>query len=125
MNDVILLAQGNQINPIPRQQWEQHLAVAPQHIRARLDFMTAAHHQVRYFVVQEIIRRGQPIPPPLIAQALGLPLARVATILDELEENLFFLARNDAGDVAWAYPVTADTTPHRLTFSSGEQLYAA
>ncbi len=125
MNDVILLAQGKQISQIPRLQWEQHLAVAPQHIGNRLNFMTAAHHQVRYFVVQEIVRQGRPVSPALISQALDLPSKQVATILDELEKHLFFLSRNEAGDVAWAYPVTADKTPHRLTFSSGEQLYAA
>ena len=36
-----------------------------------------------------------------------------------------FLFRNPAGDVTWAYPVTVDQTPHQVTFSSGEKLYAA
>jgi hypothetical protein len=25
----------------------------------------------------------------------------------------------------WAYPVTVDPTPHHMSFSSGERLYAA
>jgi hypothetical protein len=36
-----------------------------------------------------------------------------------------FLFRNEQGSVTWAYPVTVDQTPHRVTFSSGEQVYAA
>lgn len=31
----------------------------------------------------------------------------------------------EAGAVVWAYHMTAAVTPHRLTFSSGERLYAA
>jgi hypothetical protein len=56
---------------------------------------------------------------------LKLGLDQVDTILDELEQKLFFLVRNAQGAVSWAYPVTVETTPHRLTFKSGEQLYAA
>ena len=36
-----------------------------------------------------------------------------------------FLFRNPLGEVTWAYPVTVDTTPHPITFSSGEKLYGA
>jgi hypothetical protein len=61
----------------------------------------------------------------VIADALQLPLARVHTILDELEQQLFFLVRNAQGAVSWAFPVTVDATPHRLTFSTGEQVFAA
>ena len=54
-----------------------------------------------------------------------MPLIRVNTILDELEQNLVFLVRNEQGAVSWAFPVTVEPTPHRLTFSTGEQIYAA
>jgi hypothetical protein len=36
-----------------------------------------------------------------------------------------FICRNDEGMAVWAYPVTVEKTPHRLTFSTGEQIYAA
>jgi hypothetical protein len=32
---------------------------------------------------------------------------------------------NDQGEVSWAFPVTVETTPHKMGFSSGERLYAA
>jgi hypothetical protein len=111
--------------PIPRAEWEKHLAAAPEHTETRLRFMTEAHHRVRYFVVRELPRLGAPIPPERIAQDLQLPPAQVGAILDDLERNLFFLVRNALGAVSWAFPVTIDETPHRLVFSTSERLYAA
>ncbi len=90
-----------------------------------LDFMTEAHHRVRNFVVAELPRAGKALPPAAIAAQLDLPQEQVARILDDLEKHLVFLFRNPAGEVAWAYPVTVDPTPHRVTFSSGEKIYAA
>ncbi len=87
--------------------------------------MSADHHRVRNFVVQELPNAGQPLTAELIAQRLNLPLARMQVILDDLERRLTFLFRNDKGGVEWAYPVTAAKTPHRFTLTSGEALYAA
>ena len=87
--------------------------------------MTDAHHRVRYFVVRELVNRAKPIEPALISEALGLPLQHVQVILEELERKLFFLVRDEQGAVAWAYPVTVEPTPHRLTFNTGERLYGA
>jgi len=87
--------------------------------------MTKAHHQIRFFVVRELPRIGKPIPAELISDELNIPLSRTIEILDDLEKNLFFLVRNEQGEIAWAFPVTADKTPHQLTFSTGESLNAA
>jgi hypothetical protein len=125
MSETILLGRGRGMLGIPRETWEQHLAQAPQHSQARLSFMSEVHHRVRYFVVRELPRQGKPIAPQAIARALQLPRGRVETLLDELERKLFFLVRNAQGAVAWAYPVTVEPTPHRLTFSTGERVFAA
>ena len=125
MEETILLGRGRQIETIPQTMWKQHLAQIPQHAPKRLSFMTEAHHRVRNFVVVELAKRAGPLEPQLIAERLKLPPDRVKAILDELEKQLTFLVRNDQGAVAWAYPVTVEATPHRLQFSSGEQLYAA
>ncbi|GIK41143.1 MAG: hypothetical protein BroJett011_49760 [Chloroflexota bacterium] len=125
MNETILLGRGHQMIPVPSRTWQEHLAQAPQYFQTRLGFMTEAHHRVRYFVVRELPALGEPIRPEFIAQKLGLPLTQVEVILDELERHLVFLVRNAQGAVAWAYPVTVDPTPHHLTFSTGEQVYAA
>ena len=87
--------------------------------------MSEEHHRVRYFVVRELPHSGKAIAPEEISAALHLPRAQVEDILEELERKLFFLVRNERGAVAWAYPVTVELTPHHLSFSSGERLYAA
>jgi hypothetical protein len=125
MSGTILMGRGRQIIKIPRKEWGRHLSTVPQHSETRLGFMSEEHHLVRYFVVIELPRTGEPIQPEFISQKLELSLTRTNAILDELEKNLFFLVRNEQGAVSWAYPVTVDHTPHHLTFSTGEQLYAA
>lgn len=125
MSETVLLGRGRQIAEIPRGMWEEHLVQVPEHTKTRLSFMSGDHHLVRNFVVSELPHIGVPIQPEVITQALQLSSARVNTILDELEKNLFFLARDDQGSVSWAYPVTAELTSHRLSFSTGERLYGA
>ena len=88
--------------------------------------MTPEHHLVRNFAVCELPRHdGEPLAPDEVARALGLTLPRVVAILEELERNLVFLVRNEAGSVSWAFPVTTDRTSHPLRFSTGETVYAA
>ena len=125
MNKKVLLGRDRQFVEIPQAVWEQHVAQIPLHSQDRLNFMTEAHHQIRYFVVRELVNRQKPIEPELISEKLNMPLKQVKVILEELERKLFFLVRNEQDAVAWAYPVTVETTPHRLIFSSGERLYGA
>ena len=125
MEEKILLGRDRQIVEIPRALWEQHLAQIPLHSQGRLNFMTDAHHRIRYFVVKELVDRQKPIEPEFIVEKLKMPLKQVKLILEELERKLFFLVRNEQGAIAWAYPVTVEATPHRLIFSSGECLYGA
>ena len=125
MSKKVLIGRGNQMIAVPQSHWEQNLQAIPEHGRERLAFMTPDHHRVRYFVVRELVARGRAIGPEYIAARLKLAVEFVVEILTELERNLFFLVRDDQGAVAWAYPVTAEKTPHHLTFDSGEQLYAA
>ena len=125
MTDTVLAGSGRHILSMPRRRWEQHLAVVPQHQETRLAFMSPEHHRVRYFVVEELVRAGVPLTPDVISQGVGLPVERVNAILGELEQHLVFLVRNGLGAVSWAFPVTVDPTPHRLSFGTGEQIYAA
>jgi hypothetical protein len=125
MEDMILLGRDQKMLEVSQATWEQHLAQIPQHSQSRLSFMTDTHHQIRYFVVKELVNRQKPIGPELISEKLNLPLELVKSTLEELERKLFFLARNTQGEVTWAYPVTVDITPHKIDFSSGERLYGA
>ena len=91
-----------------------------------LDFMTPQHHAVRNFVVRELPRNhGRPLSPARIGQSLGLDPRRAVSLLEDLERHLFFLVRDARGDVSWAFPVTSDPTPHRLLFSTGENIFGA
>jgi len=125
VDDKILLGQGQKIIEFPQATWKSHLTQIPQHSQSRLSFMTDAHHQIRYFVVKEMANTQRPIEPEFISEKLNMPIERVKSILDELERKLFFLVRNEQGAVAWAYPMTVETTPHKLSFASGERLYGA
>ena len=91
-----------------------------------LAFLTPAHRLIRNFVVRELPRNhGMPLTPPHIAKSLSLDPQQVTGLLDDLEQHLFFLVRNAHGAVSWAFPVTTDHTPHRLTFSTGERIFGA
>jgi hypothetical protein len=125
MEETILLGRGQEIIAIPQAMWKEHLTQIPEHSQSRLRFMTDAHQRVRYFVVKELATRQKPITPEFISERLEMPLAQLKGILEELEQKLFFLVRDEQGAVAWAYPVTVETTPHKLLFSSGERLYGA
>jgi hypothetical protein len=125
MREIVLLGRGNRMVSTPKSVLDKHLAQAPEHGKERLRFMTAGHHAVRYYVVQELARSGKPLRPETIGDNLGTPLDKVISILDDLEKHLVFLVRNEEGAVSWAFPVTVERTPHKVSFSSGEQLYAA
>ena len=87
--------------------------------------VSAQHRAVHHFVVRELPRLGMPMPPQHIADGLDLPLPTVTGILADLEARKGFLIRNEDGEVVWAFPATAEPTPHRIRFKSGETLYAA
>jgi hypothetical protein len=125
MEEFILIGRDQEILKIPQATWKQHLAHIPEHSQTRLAFMTSAHHQIRYFVVKEMVTSQKPIKPETISEGLKMPLEMVKQILEELERNLFFLVRNDQGAVIWAFPVTVESTPHKIVFNSGERLYGA
>ena len=125
MSSRVLVTVGRRIIPIPRLLWEWQVRRRAHRARARLRFMSERHHLVRDFAVRELPSIGEPLAPEVIANRLRLPVARVQSILDDLEKNMTFVCRNPQGAVAWAYPVTVEPTPHQVTFSTGEQLYSA
>lgn len=90
-----------------------------------IGFMREDHRRVHHFVVSQLPEAGKPLAPGVIAMNTGLTREQVVSILDDLEKHMTFLFRNRQGDVTWAYPMTVEKTPHHLTFSSGEQVYAA
>jgi hypothetical protein len=126
MKDTILIGRREKIHEISAENLRKHLAGAQQHMQARLSFMTDDHHRVRNFAVRELPRnQGSALSAKEISRRLDMPLDRIVAILEELQMNLFFLVLNEMGEVSWAFPVTSDWTPHRLSFSNGEKVFAA
>ena len=125
MEDKILLGRYQKRVEMPQATWKQHLGQIPQHSQSRLSFMTSAHHQIRNFVVKAMVNTQKPIEAEFISEKMNMPLELVMPILEELERKLFFIVRNDRGAVAWAYPVTVESTPHKMDFSRGECLFGA
>jgi hypothetical protein len=110
---------------LPPQIGERRVVKLADRARSEVGTVSEEHRIVHHFVVRELPRTGGPLPPQVVAENLRLPLDRVIQILDDWEAKKAILFRNDQGAVVWAYPVTAAETRHRLTFKSGERLYAA
>ncbi len=126
MKDRALLGTGRRMIPIPGFLWKRRVSgKAKRQARKSLAFMTDEHHMVRDYVVRHLLGAEEPIAPEQISEATGLARGRVISILEELEKRLVILFRNDRGSVLWAYPVTADTTPHIVSLNSGERGCAA
>lgn len=83
------------------------------------------HRRVHHYVVKTIPKTGQPVSPQVIANALDMPVDEVNKILDYLERRLVYLFRKGGEAVVWAYPVTAEPTPHQVRFDTGERVFAA
>ncbi len=126
MKETILIGRQAHIIEADAAQFREQVAHSHHQPSTRLNFMTPEHHNIRNFAVTELPRNnGKPLSPHTISARLSLPLAQVIAILEDLQRHLFFLVLNPAGEVAWAYPITSEPTPHHLCFSSGERTYAA
>jgi len=110
---------------IPPFLWQKQIAKGKKRSEKVFGSLSDEHRMIHHFVVRELPYIGKPLSPESIANRLELSADRVKDALDHLEKRMTFLYRNKNGEVVWAYPVTVDKTPHRITFSTGEQLYAA
>ena len=130
MEDTVLIGEGPDFRRISTEAWKKALEKAPQRIARRLEFMGEDHHLVRNFAVRRLPSAApEGLTPETIARELNLSIDRCESILDDLERNLFFLVRDPSGkgnpNVTWAFPVTVEPTPHRILFSTGENVYGA
>lgn len=121
----VLIASGRKLEKKPQSDWQAAVRRATGNMRQRLSFMTPEHHEVRNFVVRTLPVVQRPLAVEEIAVELKLPEPRVQEIVEELERHLFFLVRNSVGEVAWAFPVTADATSHELECSRGYLTFGA
>ena len=121
----VLLGFKHKMVPIPWFLFTKILRRGATKTKRILGGLDDEHRRVHHFVVKMLPSLARPMPPDFIAEGLNLNEARVIQILDELERRLIFLFRPGGRDIVWAYPITAEPTPHKLAFSSGERLWAA
>lgn len=124
MTSILRLRIRRAFLPIPRFLWQRQVLREARSTRRRLEFMTLDHHRVRNYCVTEL-RTAQPLEPARIAADLDLSVDQVNAICAELEREKTFVFRGDGENVSWAYPVTAEVTPHYVAYKSGEPIYAA
>ncbi len=123
MFERILLGVGQRMVPVP--EWLFRPMVRRDARRlARRPALKPDERRVQHFAVREIPRRREAIAPEVFATELGLPLDEVNRILDVLERRMTYLCRSGE-DVVWAYPVTAEETPHQVRIDGGAAFSAA
>ncbi len=125
MNNKLMMGLWKYMINVPPFLWEKQIAKGKKKYADHLTFMSEDHRLVHHFVVRELPLAGKPLSNEFIANALNIPIQRTISILDDLESHMTFIFRNAAGSVIWAYPVTVEKTPHRVTFQTVEQIYAA
>ena len=125
MRNKLMLGLWRYIIKVPPFLWQKQVAKGKRRYEKVHGSLTEEYRLVHHFVVRELPYASKPLSPELISDKVGLSPDRVTVALDYLEKRMTFLYRNKNGEVVWAYPVTVDKTPHRITFNTGEQLYAA
>jgi hypothetical protein len=123
--ETVLLGFKRHMLPIPQALFRRALKAGANKTHRVLGGLDDQQRRVHHFVVRDLPRLAEPMPPEHIAKFLRMDLDRVIEIVDELERRLIFLFRPGGRDVVWAYPVTVAETPHWVVFSTGERLNAA
>ena len=121
----VLLGFKRHMVRIPEAPFQWAMKAGASKVHRALGGLDDQQRRVHHFVVRDLPRLAEPMPPEHIAAALEMDLDRVIEIIDELERRLIFLFRAGGRDVVWAYPVTVAETPHWMAFSTGERLNAA
>jgi hypothetical protein len=120
----VLLGVGRHMVPVPEFLFRKGVQRDAGKLARRRE-LEPAERRVQHFAVREIPRRREPIFAEAFADELGLSLDEVGRILDELERRMTFLCRRGGEAVNWAYPVTADETPHQVRIDGGAAFSAA
>ncbi len=124
MFERILLGVGQRMVPVPEWLFRRMVRRDAKKL-AKRPTLEPDERRVQHFAVREIPRRREAIAPEVFAAELDLSPSQVDLILDELERRMTFLCRRGGEDVVWAYPVTAEDTPHQVRMDGGEAFSAA
>lgn len=93
MNKSLLSGVWRFLSRIPQPIWQQEVARSARAVEKWHAFMTEAHHRVQDFVVRELFRLSQSIPPEAITQRLQrgcyLTLAQSACLTPNVQGSIF------------------------------------
>lgn len=93
--------------------------------RKKANQFSPLKRRIQHWVVKQLPKTRTPVLLSDIAEQFGQSIKTIESIVNELEKDMTFLFRNQSKGINWAYPVTVEPTPHHVTFSSGEAVYAA
>lgn len=125
MKNKVMLGLWRFIINVPPNLIEKQMAKTMRRFESESRKFTAAHRTVHHCVVREMPSVDGPLSPEMVADKVNLPVEQVNALLNDLEKGMTYLVRDQRGHVVWAFPMTVEKTPHRLTFNTGEQAYAA
>jgi hypothetical protein len=125
MSNKLMLGLWRYVLHVPPFIWQKQIEKGKRRFEKEYGKMPEDFRNVHHLVVRELPRVGKPLPEGHIVEKLGLAIDRVRSALEYLEKRMTYLYRDKEGEVIWAYPVTVEKTPHRITFDTGEELYAA
>lgn len=123
--NTLLFRLGRYGTRLPASLWWRAVGRVGRRAARRLAGLSADHRRIRRLAVTEIIRTGHPVTPERLGADAGVDATRVPGLLDDLEREKVFLFRGDGSAVNWAYPVTAEETPHRIRLETGERFFAS
>lgn len=125
MEEHIFFGRGRDLMEISSKGWRHFINEAPERSKEFHPGITLEHLQIRDYAIETLALTGKALQPATIERAFNKSKKRVEKILDDLQRNLVFIARDDQGAVTWAHPVTVNPTPHRLHLSEGEAFFAS
>jgi hypothetical protein len=125
VDTAVRLGRGRRTLKVPAFLVNWQLGASIRSARKKVGKFSTAKKRVHHFVVRELPIRGEPLSLATIAAEVVLPVEKVAQLVDELEADKTFLFRQNSDRIDWAYPVTVDETPHKVSFSTGERINAA
>ena len=120
----VLLAASKWTIPVPQKIWKSQLIKMARLMKKELSFITVDHRRVHRCMINHLTETGTPCRAEILAGKLNLPVERVNTLLDEIEEHINMFKREAGGDIMETYPVTLKKTPMRMVISTGHELYA-
>jgi hypothetical protein len=121
----MLMGIGKFMVPIPRMIASKGLEKGASGARAKAALLSPEERKIHHFIVSRMTEIKSPLNAEQVGKELDLPIDRVETTIDKLEELKTFLYRSDGKGINWAYPLALEDTGHQMTDATGKQFFAA